>query len=184
MRQKSMEGDHEAWITIGGCRGCRRCSSQETAGSAGIPLDVDGHCSCDDNMLVKHCNFDFTTPSLYLSSLTTWPLTQAESAHLDSFCRTQLKYLLEINWPQSISNKSLYQRCQCEPLSIKITEARWILFGHVLRMPRNMPAQMAIDSYFQTLIGVPCWRGRPWTNITDGAQYRPTELWILSAAVQ
>ena len=119
-----------------------------------------GHCGCDDNMLVKHCDFDFTTPSLYLSSLTTWPLTQAESAHLDSFCRTQLKYLLEINWPQSISNKSLYQRCQCEPLSITITEARWRLFGHVLRMPQNVPAQMTNDSYFQ-----PCWRGRPWTTL-------------------
>ena len=65
----------------------------------------------------------------------TWALTQAESAHLDSFHRTQLKHLLGIKWPQRISNKVLYQRCQCEPLSIKITEARWRLFGHVLRMP-------------------------------------------------
>ena len=33
-----------------------------------------GHCGCDNNMLVKHCAFDFTTPSLCLSSLTTWAL--------------------------------------------------------------------------------------------------------------
>ena len=33
-----------------------------------------GHCGCDNNVLVKHCAFDFTTPSLYLSSLTTWAL--------------------------------------------------------------------------------------------------------------
>ena len=71
----------------------------------------------------------------------TWALTQAESACLDSFHRTQLKHLLGIKWPQRISNKVLYQRCQCEPLSIKITEARWRLFGHVLRMPQNVPAQ-------------------------------------------
>ena len=64
-----MEGDQEAWTTTGGCK---RCGSQEIAGSAGIPPDVDT--GCDDNMLVKHCTFDFTTPSLYLSSLTTWAL--------------------------------------------------------------------------------------------------------------
>ena len=35
---RSMEGDQEAWITIGRCR---RCGSQETAGLAGITPDVD-----------------------------------------------------------------------------------------------------------------------------------------------
>ena len=74
-------------------------------------------------------------------NMSTWALTQVENAHLDSIHRTQLKHLLGIKWPQCISNKVLYQRCQCEPLSIKITEARWRLFGHVLRMPQNVPAQ-------------------------------------------
>ena len=59
----------------------------------------------------------------------------------------------------------LKQLCQFEPLSIKITETRWRLFGHVLRMPQNVPAQMAIDSYFQPPIGVPCWRGQPRTAL-------------------
>ena len=127
-----------------------------------VCITITGAGGCDNNMLVKHCNLDFTTPLLYLSSLTyhmgTWDLTQAESARLDSFHCTQLKHLLGIKWPQRISNKVFYQRCQCEPLSIKITEARWRLFGHVLRMPQNVPAQITNDSYFQ-----PCWRGRPRT---------------------
>ena len=124
-------------------------------------------------MLVKHCNLDFTTPLLYLSSLTyhmgTWDLTQAESARLDSFHCTQLKHLLGIKWPQRISNKVFYQRCQCEPLSIKITEARWRLFGHVLRMPQNVPAQITNDRLERTTMDY----------TTNGAQYQPTELYYL-----
>ena len=50
-------------------------------------------------------------------------------------------------------------------ISIKMIEARWRLFGHVLRMPRNVPAQMAIDKYFQPTAGVPCRRGRPRTTL-------------------
>ena len=76
----------------------------------------------------------------------TWALTQVESARLDSFHPAQLKHQLGNKWPQYISNAALYKRCQCEPLSIKMIEARWRLFGHVLRMPRNVPAQMAIDN--------------------------------------
>ena len=67
----------------------------------------------------------------------TWALTQAESARLDSFQHTQLKHLLGIKWPQRISNKVFYERCQCEPLSIKITEARWRLFGHIRVCPET-----------------------------------------------
>ena len=95
----------------------------------------------------------------------TWALTRTESARLDSFQRSQLKQLLGIRWPQKISNKALYKRCQCEPLSIKMIEARWRLFGHVLRMPKNVPAQMAIDQYFQPSNDIPSWRGRPRTTL-------------------
>ena len=95
----------------------------------------------------------------------TWALTRTESARLDSFQHTQLEQLLGIKWPQKISNKALYKHCQCEPLSIKMIEAQWRLFGHVLRMPRNVPAQMAIDQYFQPTTDMPRWRGQPRTTL-------------------
>ena len=97
----------------------------------------------------------FIVPAITYN-MSTWALTQVESARLDSFHRTQLKHLLGIKWPQHISNAALYKRFQCEPLSIKMIEARWRLSGHVLRMPQNVPAQMAIDKYFQPTAGVPC----------------------------
>ena len=94
----------------------------------------------------------------------TWALTQAESARLDSFHRLQLKKVLGIKWPQRICNQALYQRCHSEPLSIKATEARWRLFGHVLRMPHNVPARMAMDNYFEPTVASK-WRGRPRTTL-------------------
>ena len=107
------------------------------------------------NALRLHFYNAFIVPAITYN-MSTWALTQAESARLDSFHRTQLKHLLGIKWPQHISNAALYKRCQCEPLSIKMIEARWRLSGHVLRMPQNVPAQMAIDKYFQPNAGVPC----------------------------
>ena len=122
-----------------------------------------GHYVCDDNKLMKHCASDCMYNAFIVPVLTynmgTWALTRTESARLDSFQHGQLKQLLRIRWPQKNSNKTLYKRCQCEPLSIKMIEARWRLFGHKLRMPKNVPAQMAIDQYFQPTTDVPSWRG-------------------------
>ena len=44
--------------------------------------------------------------------------------------------------------------------SFVVPSARWRLFGHVLRMPLDAPAQQAIDYYFADT-GVGMFRGRP-----------------------
>ena len=46
-----------------------------------------------------------------------------------------------------ISNDDLYQRCNSSPLRDRILTARWSLFGHVLRLARDTPAQLAMDYY-------------------------------------
>ena len=45
-----------------------------------------------------------------------------------------------------------------------VKTARWRLFGHVLRMPRDTPAQQAIDYYFADT-GDATFRGRPRTSL-------------------
>ena len=45
-----------------------------------------------------------------------------------------------------ISNDNLFTRC-VEPLGLIIRRLRWNLFGHVLRLQRNTPAQVAMDFY-------------------------------------
>ena len=54
--------------------------------------------------------------------------------------------------------------CQCRPISESIVTARWRLFGHVLRLPRDAPAQRAIDHYFADTEAA-AFRGRPRTSL-------------------
>ena len=90
----------------------------------------------------------------------TWGLTKAELDHLDAYHRRHLCQIIGIHWPHRISNTALYRRCRCLPISESVKSARWRLFGHVLRMPLDAPAQRAIDYYF-----VATFRGRPRTTL-------------------
>ena len=50
--------------------------------------------------------------------------------------------------PGYFSNNAFYRKCSCNPLSLSAIKARWRLFGYVLRMSREAPAQLTIDEYF------------------------------------
>ena len=81
----------------------------------------------------------------------TWGLRQDVLNKLDTFHRKHLRRIVGIRWPQGpqrISNKELYKLCNVQPLSITITSIsrlRWQLFGHILRLDPNTPAQIAMD---------------------------------------
>ncbi|KAF0728638.1 hypothetical protein Ae201684P_016449 [Aphanomyces euteiches] len=90
----------------------------------------------------------------------TWALTQSQLLTLESFHRRQLRALLGIFYPNHISNEALFTRCNCEPLRYTLIRARWTLFGHILRRPPDIPANVHMLNYF-TAIHIPKWRGGP-----------------------
>ena len=92
----------------------------------------------------------------------TWGLTQADLVRIDTYHRRHLRQIIGVRWPNRISNVALYHRCQSRPISESIITARWRLFGHVLRLPRDAPAQRAIDHYFADTEAA-TFRGRPRT---------------------
>ena len=92
-----------------------------------------------------------------------WGLTKSELERLDAHHR-HLRQIVAIHWSHRISNETLYNRCRCRPISEAILTSRWSLFGHVLRMPPNAPAQRVFDNYFVEL-GVTSFRGRPRTTL-------------------
>ena len=94
----------------------------------------------------------------------TWGLTNAELDRLDAYHHRHLRQIVVIHWPHRISNTALYRRCRCHPISEDVKSARWRLFGHVLRVPRDTPAQQAIDYYFADT-GDAIFRGRPRTSL-------------------
>ena len=77
----------------------------------------------------------------------TWAGPHSIFDQLDTFHRKHLRRLAGIHYPRIISNKSLYQMFDTHPLSWDVRRYRWYFLGHALRLPRDTPAQLMLDSY-------------------------------------
>ncbi|GFR64503.1 hypothetical protein ElyMa_000179900 [Elysia marginata] len=101
--------------------------------------------------------------SVLLHNCGTWALTKTDEEKLDSFHRKQLCRVLEIRYPKKFSNKSLYKKCEQTPISLEMLQARWKLFGHVLRRGQSILANKAMAFYFHD--NAKRARGRPITTL-------------------
>ncbi len=50
-----------------------------------------------------------------------------------------------VTWRNKSTIENLYARCNVVPASLQVVNARWRLFGHVLRMNENVPSRQAMD---------------------------------------
>ena len=92
----------------------------------------------------------------------TWGVTDAIIEKLEAFHRRQLREDLGVR-TRDIHNADLYERCATNELKGRISHARWSLFGHVMRLARDTPAQLAMDYYTQVEDRGPY--GRPVTTL-------------------
>ena len=76
-------------------------------------------------------------------------MSKDDQRELKSFHRRQLRKVIGIQWQHKISNNKLYKITETKQLSITITERRWKLLGHILRLPANCPARKAMRYYFE-----------------------------------
>ena len=90
-------------------------------------------------------------------------ITKAEEESLNAFHRKQLRRILDVHYPIKISNQSLYGKTEGKPISNTLREARWMLFGHILKKVQNIPAKIANKFYFEEY--VKGYRGRPRTTL-------------------
>ena len=95
----------------------------------------------------------------------TWGMGVQEEREMDSFHRRQLRQVLGVKYPTTMRNAVVYERAKARPLSVEITEARWKMLGHTLRMHEKTPARLAMKYYFQIPPGVKKYRGRKRTSI-------------------
>ena len=89
----------------------------------------------------------------------TWGATKAAEQKMDAFHRKQLRRLLGIRYPTRISNRKLYKKTGERPISDTMRTARWKLLGHILRREREIPANKAMDFYFNTTVDKKKFRG-------------------------
>ena len=77
----------------------------------------------------------------------TWTLTTTLEKSLDAFHRRLLRIALNVKYPKVISSQKLYSLTKEIPVSNKIKKRRLALFGHILRLDPETPAQKAIKYY-------------------------------------
>ena len=82
--------------------------------------------------------------SIFLYNSELWTLTKKLENTINVFQRNLLRKILNIKWPNKISNKALYERMEIDEWSKTIKERRLSWYGHVLRLPDNTPAKSAL----------------------------------------
>ena len=75
--------------------------------------------------------------------------TRIQLDKIDAAHRRHLRRLLGIYYPERISNQELYQQTESKPISVGITELRWTMLGHTLRLPEETPGNTAITQYYR-----------------------------------
>ena len=104
----------------------------------------------------------FVLPVL-LYNCGTWALTKVQAEKLSAFHRRQLRSILGVRWPETISNDTLYRRTgQCD-IADMVEKARVRLLGHCLRMDIQSPPQRALEIFSDPARRRR--RGRPKTTI-------------------
>lgn len=78
--------------------------------------------------------------------------TRVQLDKLDAAHRRHLRRLLGIFYPERIGNEQIYERTNSKPISVDITELRWTMLGHTLRLPEETPGNRVIRQYFQRKI--------------------------------
>ena len=86
----------------------------------------------------------FITPiMLYNSEL--WALTETLQNKIDALQRRQLRNILQIKWPETITNQILYILTEMEPWTTTIKRRRLAWTGHLARMDTLTPARRSLE---------------------------------------
>ena len=87
-----------------------------------------------------------------------------ETENLDAFHWKQLRSFIQIYWTQKISNVKSCEWCHCRQISTDVMDMRWCLFGHILHLDEEAPANKVMSAYFQ-MDGLHGYRGRSRTSL-------------------
>ena len=86
--------------------------------------------------------------SILMYNCGTWGVTKTEEEKMDAFHRKQLRRVMGVKYPTKISNTKLYSKTGEKPISETMRRSRWKLLGHILRRDQQIPANMAMNLYF------------------------------------
>jgi hypothetical protein len=103
--------------------------------------------------------------SIFLYNSELWTLTKALEFKIDVFQRSLLRRVINTRRIDKMSNIILYRKTNTTPWSETIKKRRLNWFGHLLRLPDNTPAKLALQEYHRKTKRPP---GKPkttWMNL-------------------
>jgi hypothetical protein len=98
--------------------------------------------------------FKIYIASVFLYNSEIWTLTKKLENVIDVFQRRMLKIILNIKYPEIISNEKLYEKTNEIPWSEVVRKRRLRWTGHMLRLPDETPVMKAFEEsnkYSKTL---------------------------------
>jgi len=93
--------------------------------------------------------------------------------NMESFHMKCQRRITGIRWHDIVRNSEVSLRTGLAPVSVRITRGRNAIFGHVARLPDNVPAHQAMRHQVELSVGRPpdpTWKrppGRPRAKWTD-----------------
>ena len=139
--------------------------------------------------------FNSNVKSILLYGSETWKLDTQLTSKLQTFVNKCLRRILGVWWPNVISNKDLWTKCNQEPIEITLKRRKWSWIGHTLRRPSHDIAQKCLEwnPVGKRRRGRPknTWRrtiedeakriGKTWSEIKNEAQNRVRWKKLVSA---
>ena len=130
--------------------------------------------------------FETNVKSVLVYGCQTWKATIAANNKLQAFVNKCLRRIINIRWPEKISNEDLWKKCKQQPIAKTIKSRKYGWIGHTLRREQESISRQALDWNPQgkRKIGRPktTWRrtvereikeeGKTWREIKNLAQNR------------
>ena len=82
--------------------------------------------------------------SVLLYGSETWRTTKASMKKIQTFFNACLRRILNIRWPERISNEDLWRRTKQQPMDVQIRQRKWRWIGHTLRKPPSSTTRQAL----------------------------------------
>jgi hypothetical protein len=89
--------------------------------------------------------FNSNVKAILLYGCETWKVTSSITQKLQSFINRCLRRILNVRWPDVISNIMLWETTGETPVEFQIKKRKWKWIGHSIRKDENAVERIALD---------------------------------------
>jgi hypothetical protein len=89
--------------------------------------------------------FNSNVKAILLHGCETWKVTNSTMRKLQSLINRCLQRILNVRWPDVISNIMLWETTGEKPVELQIKKRKWKWIGHTIRKDENAVERIALD---------------------------------------